>query len=54
MQSTHLDYTKLLGFQVVSDTIADTLDFRDDALGAKLGAKVGKEEASPSKDAADK
>lgn len=51
MKSTHLDYTKLLGFEVVSDLITDTLDFQDDTLGAKLGAKVGKEEA-PSSDAA--
>ena len=37
-------------FEVVSDLITDTLDFQDDTLGAKLGAKVGKEEA-PSSDA---
>ena len=54
MKATNLDYTKLLGFEGVSDLIADTLDFQDDTLGAKLGAKVGKEENSPSRDAAEK
>ncbi len=44
MKATNLDYTKLLGFEAVSDLIADTFDFQDDTLGAKLGAKVGKEE----------
>ena len=54
MKATNLDYTKLLGFEAVSDLIADTLDFQDDTLGAKLGAKVGKEENSPPTDAAKK
>jgi hypothetical protein len=35
-----IDYSKLLGFDTVSDQISK-LDFRADALSAKLGAKVG-------------
>ena len=36
-----IDYSKLLGFDVVSDEIANGIDFRNEIVGAKLGAKVG-------------
>jgi len=35
-----VDYSKLLGFDTVSNEIAD-VDFRTESLSAKLGAKVG-------------
>ena len=44
----NLDFTKLLGFETVSDQIAENIDFQDEALGSKLGAKVG--EAEPDSD----
>ena len=36
-----IDFAKLLGFNSVSDELPDGLDFRDDTIGARLGAKVG-------------
>ena len=40
-----IDFTKLLGFDTVADKLsADTVDFQDGTLGAKLGAKVGDKE----------
>jgi hypothetical protein len=36
-----IDYSKLLGFETVGDLISGSVDFQDDALAAKLGAKVG-------------
>ena len=38
-----LDFARLLGFATVSEQIPETLDFQDDILGDKLGAKVGAE-----------
>jgi hypothetical protein len=38
-----LDFAKLLGFATVSEQIAEGVDFQDDTLGDKLGAKVGVE-----------
>jgi hypothetical protein len=34
-----IDFTKLLGFETVD--LPETIDFQDETLGAKLGAKVG-------------
>jgi hypothetical protein len=39
---TKMDYSKLLGFDTVSDQLANAVDFQDATVGAKLGAKVGK------------
>ncbi len=39
-KTTKVDYTKLLGFDTVSDRISD-LDFRAGTVAARLGAKVG-------------
>ena len=36
-----LDPTKPLGFASASDRLSNGVDFQDDTLGAKLGAKVG-------------
>jgi hypothetical protein len=42
----NLDFTKLLGFETVSDHITEGIDFQDETLGPKLGAKVGEPEES--------
>ena len=44
-----IDYAKLLGFDAVSDEISGGLDFQNETIGAKLGAKVGNEVAEPGK-----
>ena len=50
MQKTDkIDYAKLLGFDVVSDQISGSVDFQDETIGAKLGAKVGDGETGPSR-----
>lgn len=36
-----IDYARLLGFASVSEQLSGSVDFRDEHLGAKLGAKVG-------------
>jgi hypothetical protein len=36
-----IDFAKLLGFDTVGDEISGCVDFQDDAIEAKLGAKVG-------------
>jgi hypothetical protein len=36
-----IDFTKLLGFETVADVLSEDLDFQDEIIGAKLGAKVG-------------
>ena len=40
-ESKSIDFAKLLGFEVVSGQLAGGLDFQDEAIGAKLGAKMG-------------
>ena len=35
------DFAKLLGFETITREPSETLDFQDETLGAKLGAKVG-------------
>jgi len=39
---TKMDYSKLFGFDMVADDVANGVDFQDATIGAKLGAKVGK------------
>jgi hypothetical protein len=41
MTTDKIDYSKLLGFESVESLIPGRVDFQDDALAAKLGAKVG-------------
>jgi hypothetical protein len=38
-----IDYAQLLGFTSVSHWISGGVDFQDETIGAKLGAKVGAE-----------
>ena len=40
---TKMDYSKLFGFDMVANDVVDGVDFQDATIGAKLGAKVGKE-----------
>jgi hypothetical protein len=35
-----IDYAKLLGFAAVSKHLSEGVDFKDETLAAKLGAKV--------------
>ncbi len=46
MQSK-IDYAKLLGFDAVSNQLSEGVDFQDDTISAKLGAKVGVETDEP-------
>jgi len=36
-----IDFTKLLGFRTVSEQSAQGIDFKDETVAARLGAKVG-------------
>ena len=36
-----IDFSKLLGFDAVNDQISGSVDFQDETISAKLGAKVG-------------
>ena len=36
-----IDFTQLLGFTIVADELPDGLDFQNQTVGARLGAKVG-------------
>jgi len=36
-----IDFTKLLGFDTVSEELPDGIDLQNETLGDKLGAKVG-------------
>ncbi len=36
-----IEFARLLGFASISDQLSGSVDFRDEKLGAKLGAKVG-------------
>jgi hypothetical protein len=36
-----IDYARLHGFAAVSDQLSGNVDFQDEILGAKLGAKRG-------------
>jgi hypothetical protein len=38
-----INFSKLLGFASVSGELSDGVDFQENTIGAKLGAKVGAE-----------
>jgi hypothetical protein len=40
-KSNEIDYSKLLGFESVGEQISGSVDFQDETVAAKLGAKVG-------------
>lgn len=39
---TKIDYSKLLGFDIVTDELKKGVDFNNPVVAARLGAKVGK------------
>jgi Rad3-related DNA helicase len=41
-----IDYAKLLGFAAVTDRLSEGVDFQDETISARLGAKVGGPEVS--------
>ena len=43
MQKQSIDFSKLLGFDVVADEASEGVDFQSETIGARLGAKVGGE-----------
>jgi hypothetical protein len=40
-----IDFTKLLGFEGVSEQLSNGVDFQNETMDAKLGARVGAEES---------
>ena len=46
---TKMDYSKLFGFDTVSDRLENGIDFQDATIGAKLGAKVGNQTTTVTK-----
>jgi hypothetical protein len=48
-----LDLSRLLGFDAIASDTTDDVDFRDDVVAARLGAKVGVEPGSSSAETAD-
>jgi hypothetical protein len=44
-----IDFTKLLGFETVSDQLPGGVDFQDETVAAKLGAKVGIDVTEPAR-----
>ncbi len=42
-QSKTLDFAQLLGFANLAEHIDDAVDFQDETMAARLGAKVGLE-----------
>jgi hypothetical protein len=41
LKDDKIDFSKLFGFDAVRDQLAKGIDFQDETLSAKLGAKVG-------------
>ena len=39
-----IDFARLLGFETLGDRISDGIDFREESIANKLGAKVGTED----------
>ena len=40
-KASEINYAKLLGFESIGDLISGDIDFKDEAVAAKLGAKIG-------------
>jgi hypothetical protein len=47
LMQSKIDYAKLLGFDAVGDQLSEGVDFQDETISAKLGAKVGVETDEP-------
>jgi hypothetical protein len=39
---TKIDFSKLLGFDIAADELNEKVDFKNPAVAARLGAKVGR------------
>jgi hypothetical protein len=46
-KTSEINYSKLLGFETIDGLISGDLDFQDEAVAAKLGAKVGLDPGPP-------
>lgn len=46
-ENRNIDFARLLGFETIGDLASDAIDFQDEVIGAKLGAKVGFEQNGP-------
>ena len=46
-KTSEINYSKLLGFEGIGDLISGDIDFKDEAVAAKLGAKVGADPDNP-------
>lgn len=46
-KTSKIEFAKLLGFAAVSERISGIVDFSDETISARLGAKVGDEAAGP-------
>ena len=40
-ENRKIDFSKLLGFMVMSEELAERVDFQDGTFSGRLGAKVG-------------
>jgi hypothetical protein len=47
-KASEINYAKLLGFESIGDLISGDIDFKDEAVAAKLGAKIGIDVQTPS------
>ncbi len=47
MNRQDIDFSRLIGFEQAADAIDGAVDFRGDAIGARLGAKRGNEPIAP-------
>jgi hypothetical protein len=45
--SGRIDFSKLLGFELVAEQVSAEFDFQDQTISARLGAKVGQEVVEP-------
>jgi hypothetical protein len=42
-----IEFSKLLGFDAIGEEVSGGIDFQDETIAARLGAKVGKPEMAP-------
>jgi hypothetical protein len=42
-----LDFKKLLGFDAVVEHVGGSVDFKNETVSARLGAKVGEQDGGP-------
>ena len=40
-ENRKIDFSKLLGFKVMGEELAERVDFQDETFSGRLGAKVG-------------